>query len=228
MKLIWIALRIFLVVLGGHATMAHASKYDTWDEGYYVSALLGVAKYDNLKLNLPDGATAEETDLSLLPQLGGAWNTLPLGDRLQCGLEASFLLGFQADELNYLSAGGSGLYVSVSTSMWMFDLAGGAYANVYLDPNRNVRAYVGGGPLIMYASYRVDRDYSDGSDGDSETESHLGIGAYARTGIEFRVHDRGMLGVGARTTWTHIDFTDVGGRAEMTGIGGFITYTAGF
>ncbi len=207
---------------------ARTSDYDAWDEDYNVSALLGVVKYADLKFTFPDSASSERADLSLLPQLGGAWTTAPLGDRFQCGLETSFLMAFQADKLNYLSAGGGGLRISVSTSIWMFDLAGGAYASAYLDPKRYVRVYAGGGPLIMYASYRTKRDYSDGTDEESASESHFGVGGYARTGIECRIRENGMLGLGARGTWTRIDFSDVGGRSEMTGIAGFITYTVGF
>lgn len=213
------------------ASLASTYQYDVWEENYNVSALIGATKYDNLKFHFNDSASqSEEADLTLVPQLGGAWYTLPIGNHLQCGLESTFLLGFQADKLNYLRAGGGGLYVSVSTSMWMFDLAGGVYANLYPDPKKYVRLYAGGGPLIMYASYRVERKYEDNSGDEDEVEvaSAFGIGGYARTGIEFRIHERGMLGIGARGSWTSIDFTDVGGRSELVGIAGFLTYTVGF
>jgi len=227
MKPILFAL-ILVAAVGLRPPSIQASQYDTWDENYNVSALLGAANYDNLKFRLNDSASGNEADLSQLPQLGGAWYTLPIGDRLQCGLETTFLLGFQVDKLNYLYVGGGGLRVSVSTSIWMFDLAGGVYANAYLDPGRKVRLYAGAGPLIMYASYRAEHDYSDGTDEETENKAAFGLGGYARTGIEFRIHERGMLGLGARGSWTRLDFTDVGGQSEMTGIAGFITYTAGF
>jgi hypothetical protein len=59
-------------------------------------------------------------------------------------------------------------------------------------------------------------------------ESAFGTGLYARTGIEIRIHDRGTVGLGARGNWAHVDFSDAGGRSEITGIAGFFTYTAGF
>lgn len=214
-------------VLFGNAVTVNASKYDVWEESYNVSGLLGAIKYDNLKFDLEDSSSSK-ADLSLIPQVGGAWMTLPKGDWLQVGLETSFLLGFQVDKITYASIGGDGLYVSVSASMWMFDLAGGAYANLYLDPGRRVRLYAGGGPLMVYASYHTESEFDDGSDEVDTTESAFGVGVYARTGIEFRIHQRGMLGIGARGTWNSVDFSDVGGQSEMSGVAGFVSYTAGF
>ncbi len=206
-----------------------ASKYDEWDKSYEVQALLGAVQFENLKFDVTDSTTPEEVDLSLLPQFGGAWSTLPKGDRFQVGLECSFLLGMQFQEVNYAYAGGGGLYVNISTSMWMFDLAGGGYANLFLDPGKKVRLYAGGGPLMVYADYQADKKFSDGTTPDEDVgESVFGIGAYLRTGIEFRVHGKGMLGMGARGTWSSVDFTEVGGRSELIGTALFVTYTAGF
>jgi hypothetical protein len=209
---------------------AHAaySMYDEWDQNYNAQALLGAAKYENLTFNFEDGPSGAESDLSLIPQLGGAWTTRPRGDRFQYGLETSFLIGFQLDKVRFASTTNSALYISVSTSMWMFDLAGGPYANLYLDPGRNVRLYAGGGPLMTYASYRAESEFDDGSEDVTTQENAFGIGVYARTGIEFRLARYGMLGLGARGTWANVDFSDVGGRSELVGVAGFVTYTAGF
>lgn len=209
-------------------TRGQYSNYDTWDEDYTVQALLGAVKYRDLEFDNTDGsADPIRTDLSNIPQLGGAWGTLPKGDRFQYGLECSFLLGFRFDEINYASAGGSGLKISISTSMWMFDLAGGPYASLRLTDN--VRLYGGAGPLMIFADYDAEREETGGTaDGTYDnSESAFGIGAYARTGIEFRVHERGMLGLGVRGSWTNIDFSDVGGSSDISGLAGFVTYTAG-
>ncbi len=215
-------------VVTAQVSHAELSDYDEWEEDYNVQALLGAVRFDNLKFNIEDSATPEEANYSTLPQLGGAWYSVPIGERFQFGLETSLLLGFRAVKLNYLYAGGGGLYVNLSSSFWMFDLAGGAYANLYLDPGQNVRLYAGCGPLMMYASYRTEKDFSDGSDDKTETDSAFGIGMYARAGLEFRVYDKGMVGVGARGTWSNVDFSDAGGHSDLTGIAGFVTFTAGF
>ncbi len=223
-----VALLIMAAGLVCASTRASSCTYDTWSEDYNAQALLGATRFDHLKFRIDDSATPRKANLSTLPQLGGAWYTRPLGDRLQCGLESSLLLGFRADKLNYLYIGGGGLYVNLSTSLWMFDLAGGAYANLYLDPDRNVRLYAGGGPLIMYVSYRTDKEFSDNTDNEVYTESSMGLGVYARAGIEFRVADAGMLGFGVRGTWSDVDFSDVGGQSDLASIGIFASFTAGF
>ncbi|QBG46013.1 hypothetical protein EGM51_00765 [Verrucomicrobia bacterium S94] len=218
---------VLLILIAGKLS-AQTHKYDSWEENFTVSGLLGAVQYDDLKFSPPDADTGEteKVDVSLLPQLGGAWTTLPRGERFQYGLECSFLLGFRFDKINYLTAGGGGLYVSLSTSMWTFDLAGGAYAGLFLDKGRKVRIYAGSGPLMLYAHYRTETD--DGTTTDDDSESVFGLGWYARTGFEFRVHEKGMLGLGARANWAHVDFSEIGGTSEIDGIALFASYTAGF
>jgi hypothetical protein len=111
--------------------------------------------------------------------------------------------------------------------MWMIDFAGGPYANLRLTDN--LRIYGGVGPLMVFADYRSEREETGGTeDGDYDSsESVFGIGAYARTGFEFRVHERGMLGLGVRGNWSNVDFSDVGGSSEISGLAAFVTYTAG-
>lgn len=207
------------------AANAQDHKYDDWDESYTVQALLGAVRYDDLKFTSSDGTEDVEVDMSTIPQLGGAWGTIPKGDKFQYGLEASFLLGFKFDKVNYASAGSGGTYVSISTSMWMFDFAGGGYANFWLTDS--LRIYGAGGPLMIYSNYRSERDYEGTTPNSTSTESVFGIGVYARTGIEFRVHQRGYLGLGARWNWANADFSEVGGNTELSGIAAFVTYTAG-
>lgn len=212
--------------------LAPAALNETWDDSLIADsntqALLGVIELRDLKFNVSDSATPAQTDFSLLPQLGGAWGTAPRGDRFQYGLEASFLLGAQVDKLNYLYAGGGGLRISLSTSLWLFDLAGGVYANLYLDDEKKMRIYAAAGPQLMYATYRENRDFSDGSNSTSSSDNAFGAGAYARAGIEFRIHNSGMLGFGVRNTWSSMDFRDAGGSSHLDGTAVFVTYTLGF
>lgn len=228
MKSLKMILIITTAVAACSMASAQYSKYDFWDNNYTVQALLGAVKYDDLVFQAQDGENVE-IDLSTLPQLGGAWTTLPAEPgRFELGLECSFLLGFRFDKVNYLQAGGSGLYVSLSMSMWMFDLAGGGYANLYLDEGRKVRLYAGAGPLMNYAYYSTERDFDDTTPNVSTTESVFGLGVYARTGIEFRIHRYGMLGVGARGTWSNVDFSEFSSNSDLVGIAAFASYTAGF
>lgn len=201
------------------------SEYDFWDKDYAVQALLGGMKYKDLEFNLENGQTVK-ADLSAIPQVGGAWATLPRGKRLQYGLETSFLLGMRFKSLDYLQIG-SGLNAQVSISLWTFDLAGGGYASLFLDKNRKVRIYGAAGPMMMFAAYDEDKDLSD-STSSSRSDSAFGMGLYARAGVEFRIFEYGMLGFGARSIYADVDLSDVGGTTDVVGIAGFITFMAGF
>jgi hypothetical protein len=204
--------------------------YDFWEKNYAVQGLAGAVQFNNLEFKMQDAEGTKEVDLSLIPQIGGAWSTLPRGNRwVQFGLETTLLFGFQADDINYLVAGGNGLHVSVDVSMWMVDFSGGAYLNCFIGRNRNLRAYLAAGPQLIYAEYDAQRDYdSDAWDDEEDEESAFGVGAYARAGLEFRLYAYGMLGAGVRANWADLDFTDVGGSSDLTGLGGYVTFTAGF
>lgn len=219
-----------VILLFSASVQAQYGTYDYWDKNYTVQALLGAVQFENLKIDNTSGTgDPVEVDVSLVPQLGAAWGTLPGEGRFQLGLEASFLLGFRLDTVNAASIGGSGLYVSISTSMWMFDLAGGPYANLFLDKKKRVRLYGGVGPLMTYVDYRSERKETDTDEEVYDTnESVFGIGVYARAGVEFRIYEYGMLGVGARGTWSNVDFSDVGGNSELVGGAAFVSFTAGF
>lgn len=223
-KLLWTGLSAVFI---STTASAQYHKYDTWEENYTVQALLGAVRYDDLKFENTDesGGDPVVVDMTTIPQLGGAWGTIPKGNRFQYGLEASFLLGFKFDKVNYAYVGGGGAYVSISTSMWMFDLAGGGYANLWITDS--IRLYGAGGPLMMFSNYKSERNYDDVTPDSSSTESAFGIGLYARTGIEFQVHEQGYLGLGARWNWSSVDFSEVGGTSDVSGIAAFVTYTAG-
>ncbi|MEN8253868.1 MAG: hypothetical protein ABFR33_00210 [Verrucomicrobiota bacterium] len=215
------------LVLAGTVHAQH-STYDYWDHNYTVQALLGAVQYENLKFDVADSETPADIDVSLLPQLGAAWGTMPKGDRFQYGLECSLLLGFRIDKLNYLYLGGNGAYASISTSMWMFDLAGGPYASLFLDKHHKVRIYAGGGPLMAYADFRSDTVYPEIEPREeSIDETVFGLGAYARAGVEFRIYEKGMLGLGVRGSWTNVDFSDIGGNSDLAGYAAFVSFTAG-
>ena len=104
-------------------------------------------------------------------------------------------------------------------------------AKRFLDKKRNIRLYAAGGPLMVYADYSSDREETPDGPGDSEIyethESAFGLGLYARAGFEFRLYEKGMLGLGARGTWSSVDLSDVGGSTDLTGVAAFISFTAG-
>lgn len=232
----WILAGLILL-LSSSTLLAQYHEYDEWEENYTVQALLGVMKIDELEFDIKGSTEDEKADLSSIPQIGGAWATLPYGDRLQVGLETSLLLGWRSKDVTVTSTR-SGLRVKVSTTVWTVELAGGPYVNIFLDKRKFVRLYGAAGPLLMYADYSTDDDDDDDSeeedddsnDFDDNSDSAFGYGLYARTGIEFRVHERGMVGIGVRVLYAKLDFSDVNvsGETDLKGIAGFVSYTAGF
>jgi hypothetical protein len=209
-----------VIAAAANAVFASGSSYGYEDKNYTIQALLGGVVYDDLVFTTGDGTSEATTDMSTLPQLGGAWGTLPKGEKLQFGLEASFLLGFKFDDVTTYN-GTHAVYVDVSSSLWLFDISGGVYANLPL--GSKLRLYAAAGPLMMLGIYSSDSDYGN----ISVSETAYGFGAYARTGLELRVHNGGYLGAGVRGNWSNIDFSDVGGASEISGAAAFITYTAG-
>lgn len=195
---------------------------DYWDKPYTIQALLGGVQYNDLAFT----SSSNTIDMSTLPQLGGAWSTRPSGDKpLSVGLEATFLLGFKFDDVQTYT-GVANTYVTASSYLWMFDISGGAYANLML--GKKLRLYGAAGPLIMLSYYNSKQEYSaTPGQNASYSETEVGFGAYVRAGLELQVHRHGYLGAGVRGNYSNIDFSDIGGASEISGIAGFITYTTG-
>lgn len=208
-----------LVLLGLFGAITAEAQYG--EPNYAIQALLGGVRYDGLEFTTTDdGGEDITTDMSRLPQLGGAWSTLPKGEKLQFGLECSFLLGFKFDDVTTYN-GTHATYVNVSSSLWLMDFAGGAYANLPL--GEKLRLYGAAGPLMMLGIYNSETDYSYVS----QSLTEFGFGVYARAGLELQVQRNGYLGAGLRGTYSNIDFTEAGGSSELKGIAVFLTYTAG-
>lgn len=192
--------------------------------GPTVQALLGAIRYDNLTIEGGNGTSSQTIDISTMPQFGGVWSTAPKGDKIQFGLECIFLMGFNYGSSDFSTATSR---VYTEYSLWTFDLAGGLYANLFLGKAEKVRIYAAAGPLIM-PILTYSEGYQDNATGPDyyyrNNENAFGYGLYARTGVEIRVHEYGMLGVGVRGTWVD---TDLGNITDLTGIGAFVTYTAG-
>lgn len=194
--------------------------------GSSIQGLLGVVRYDNLEIsNL--GGTGEDVslDISDMPQFGGAWSTAPKGEKLQFGLECTFLMSFKYGDQNNSTTTAN--YYS-DYSMWLFDLAGGAYANAFLGKAEKVRLYISGGPLLLGGSFRS-TTFEDNIAGTdyyyANRETGWGYGLYARTGLEIRIREKGLLGVGFRGTWSELDISNV---SDLNSMAAFVTYTAGF
>lgn len=216
-------------------TLAHADPYNLWsgsngDIGYLSQGMLGIWHVDKFQMVDSSGSGVPlEVDYSTLPRLGGSWSTIPQYQPVQIGLECSLMTSFRIDKINYIEAGGSGLKINLSTSLWTLDASGGPYVNFFLGDT--TRFYVAGGPMLIYAWYWADRTETVGIS-DTETDNSataFGGGAYARCGLEFEAFPMGYIGLSARGTWFYLNFSDLDqDRASLGGIAGFVTFTAGF
>jgi hypothetical protein len=212
------------MLMGLMVAAAASAQYGEEDSNFTIQALLGGAQYDGLEFTNTGPGGTNTADMSNLPQLGGAWSTKPKDEGLSFGLECTFLLGFKFDDITTYT-GVANNYVSASTSLWLIDFSGGAYANLML--GKKLRLYGAAGPLLMLSFYKSDQNATTGVNATSQSETGYGFGAYARTGFEFEVHNGGYLGVGVRGNWSNLDNNDAGASSEVSSIAGFITYTAG-
>jgi len=188
-----------------------------------IQGILGAVRYDNLEIDDGSG-NAKTIDVSTMPQFGAVWSTTPKGERIQFGIEGSLLAGFNYESATYDPTVGP--RVRVDYNIWMFDLTGGLYANLFMGKNDKVRIYAAGGPLIM-SSVLHSYTFVD-SVNDSyyfNRESAFGYGLYARAGFEFRLHESGMIGLGVRGTWAELDLSNT---SDLTSIAAFATYTFKF
>ena len=210
-----------VVLIAGMSLITLAATATT---GPSVQALLGAVRYDNLTIQNANGTSSQTIDISTMPQFGGAWSSAGKGEKIQVGLECNFLMSFNYGSATYNTSVSS---VYTDYSLWIFDLAGGIYANAFLGKEEKIRIYAAGGPLLSSAWSYVE-SYQDnlvGSDYYSRNnENAFGYGLYARTGVEIRVNEYGMLGLGVRGTWVDTDLSTIN---DLTGVGAFVTYTAG-
>lgn len=217
-------IRLF-VVTALTAGLASATLPTVAATGPSVQALFGAVRYDDLIIQNANGTASQTLDISTMPQFGGVWSTAPKGEKLQFGLECSFLMGFNYGSVSYSPSPASNVYTDYS--LWMFDLAGGPYANLFLGKEEKVRLYASGGPLLSWA-WSYSESFQDNLIGSDyyyrNNENAFGYGLYARAGFEFRVQPYAMLGLGVRGSWVDTDMSTI---SDLTGIGAFVTYTAG-
>lgn len=193
-----------------------------WRRGSHVlQGFLGVTFYDDYKI---DNGGAIEIDgggdsASQLPLIGGGGQLKLGGDKVDFGVEGMFSLAWRSNATAF-AVGGGGAAVAVDVDTFLIDLYGGPFANLFL--GEKTRVYVAGGPLLEWADYDQETALT------SDSGSGFGVGLYARTGIEFTLASRTMVGVGVRWSDSTIDLDGGLGDLELQGVQAFITVTQGF
>jgi opacity protein-like surface antigen len=168
----------------------------------------------------PDVDGSDE-EASQLPVIGGGGQWKLGGESVDLGVEAMISFSGRADATAF-AAGGGGAFLAVDVDLLLVELYGGPFASWFLGPD--ARVYASAGPLMEWA------DFSQKSDDDTIDDSGQGFGTgwYARTGIEFRMTENSMVGLGVRWSESTVDLDNSLGTLDLDGFQVVVTVTEGF
>ena len=185
-----------------------------------LQGFLGISYFENVTVE--DSGSGEidgdKGDLDQLPIIGGGGQWKLAGERVDFGLEAMFSFGWRGNAEAFV-VGGGGAAVAVDVDLLLFELYGGPFVSIFLGDK--TRLYGAVGPVMQFA------DYDQSGGGTSESGSGFGSGLYARTGIEFMLPSRTLIGVGARWSDTTIDLDNGVGDLEIDGLQLLFTVSRG-
>jgi hypothetical protein len=177
-----------------------------WTEPFAPGAMaqgwIGLAEINVQDVDIDSSLGSYDSDDASVPVIGGAFLTPLAGDRVKLGLEGGLSIDWEGD-IDALVAGGGGLYVSASSDLFLTDFFIGPYVDGWL--TKRTRVYGAGGVLMQYGA--IDSEWIDTTSGPVHvSEDGFGGGVYARTGIEFLISPRTLLGFGLRWVDSAIDF----------------------
>ena len=186
-----------------------------------MQGFIGVSFYD--EVSREGGSIADvdgdSGDLDQLPLIGGGAQVKLGGDKFDFGFEGFFSLEGRANAAAFV-AGGGGAAVAVDVDLLLIDIYGGPFISKFL--GKNMRVYGSAGPLIQFG------DYDQELLGAHESGSGFGVGWYARTGVEFVMASRTMIGIGAMWLDSSIDLSGGLGDLDIQGSQVYLTLTRGF
>jgi hypothetical protein len=203
-------------------------------EGLTYQGMFGVTRYRDDELEFAHtnrfvpGTTAR-TEFPAIPLLGLSVQMPVIGEGLCAGGEGGFLIGWWYDSVAARNTAGTRL-VDVAGRLFTVDLFLGGYLSA--DVGDKIRIYAGAGPMMLLGYYRADYRETDPAtsttyDG-SSSDAALGIGYYARAGLDL-ILDRSILwGVGVRQVRTELDFGNPMGEIDIDAIQFFMAWTIRF
>ncbi len=178
---------------------------------------LGVSKFSSVEVSDAD-VDGDDGDLDQLPVIGGGAQWKLGGDRVALGMEGLLSFSWRADAEAFV-IGGGGAAVAVDVDLMLLELYGGPFASMFL--GEKLRLYGAAGPLLQFA------DYQQSGGGPSDDGSGFGAGWYARTGLEFALPSRTLIGFGVRWSDTTVDLGGGLGDLEIDGLQGLFTVSRG-
>jgi len=195
-----------------------------WETGQLVmQGFVGASFFRTVEVSGGAGPDIDGSDESLaqMPTIGGGGQMKLGGESVDLGFEAMFSLSGRANA-TAIATGGGGATVAINVDMFLFELYGGPFANIFLGDN--TRLYVGAGPLMEWADFTQQSD----SAGIDDHGTGFGTGFYARTGIEFALPSRTMIGFGVRWSESTVDLDNNLGNLDLDGFQVVFTVTEGF
>jgi hypothetical protein len=195
-----------------------------WETGQLVmQGFFGASFFQTVTRSGGSGPDVDGSNepLSQMPTIGGGGQWKLGGESVDLGLEAMFSFSGRANATAF-AVGGGGATIAIKVDMYLFELYGGPFANLFLGDS--TRVYVSAGPVMEWA------DFNQQSDSASIDGSGLGFGTglYARTGIEFALLDHTMIGLGVRWSKSTVDLDNSLGTLDLDGIQVVLTVTEGF
>ena len=180
----------------------------------------GASMFDKVEADASGGAIVDgdRGDVDEYPVIGGGaqWK-YGGGERIDWGLEGLMSFGWRGDAEAFV-IGGGGATVAIEVDLLIFELFGGPFASVFLGDK--LRVYGAVGPIMQFADYSQSGNLDDDGSG-------FGYGWYARTGAEFVLPSRTLLGFGVRWSDTEVDLGGSLGDLEMEGVQAVLTVSRG-
>ena len=193
--------------------------------GPRVAGIIGVTEVTAMGLGLSNsiGSTTEDADATM--PLIGAQLQVPLRlGRLEFGYEGGFSLGWDSEHEAYVIDTGVVL-VKTDNKVRLFDISGGLYLATRL--GQRFRLYGAAGPVFQYGSVDLDFDQTIGSR-NSLSGSGVGLGYYARTGLDLQVSPGTSVGIAVRWVDSSVDLGGSLGDLDIEALQVGLAVTTGF
>lgn len=190
----------------------------TWVDGQpLMHGFLGLSQFSSVEAGDGD-IDGDAGDLDELPLIGGGAQWRLGGRRFDLGLEGLLSFSGRANAAAFVSTGG-GAALAVDVDLLLFQVFGGPFASLFLGDR--LRLYGGAGPLLQFA------DYDQTGNGLADSGSGFGYGWYARTGVEYALKSRNLVGLGVRWSDTSVDLGSSLDDLEIDGLELVLTVSRG-
>jgi hypothetical protein len=215
---VWLIL--FLTVWAG------AVSGDTGGDRFYIQPLFGKMQLGEDDPNI-EGGSYELSFLGIAVQQ--PLNPPRAVEAFQYGMEAGFVGSWENDvRAVQISSGPDGgtVKVQISNQWFLGDLFFGGFASYTIA--ERVRLYVGAGPLLVYGRRHVEPEPESESDTEyvpPNVEQGLGLGVYARAGLEVTLTKQFRIGAGVRGLTTGLTFKEGVGDVRVEGVQGYLNFT---